>query len=584
MRLSTLADRDALQPIAVIHAALDAGCTLLDTADVYCHDENDIGHNERLIAAALRTWPGDRSRVVVATKGGMRRPGGAWIPDGRARHLRAACDASRRALDQDVIELYQLHVVDPRTPFTTSVRALARLQAEGSIRRVGLSNVNVSQIEAARQIVDVHSVQVSLSVLDDTNLRNGVAEYCRDNGILLIAYRPVGGSRHRTLPGDAVLARIAERHDATAQEVALAWLQDLHADIVPIPGATRVATARSLGRVLSLRLSDEDRAELDERIPAGRLLRVPRAARRAPAQAEGEVVLVMGMPAAGKSTVAMEFVARGYHRLNRDTAGGSSADLVRQLDAGLAAGQRKFVLDNTYPTRQSRADVIESAWRHGVPVRCIWLRTPLAEAQVNAILRLLEARGRLPMPEELRALGRKDPRFFGPDAQFRYERTMEPPMAAEGFTAIEERSFVRQDDPELRGRAIILDVDDIANRPSARAVLQRYGAEGWALFGFAWRPGVSRGEVAGPVVGAELRAVRESLGVDMDLAYCPHDAGPPVCWCRKPLPGLVLEFASRRRIVLPHSLMVGGSAADRTLAQKLGVSYIDVPSFFGETT
>src|ERR1043165_2196615 len=98
MRLSTARDRDEERAVAVIHAALDAGATLLDTADAYCHDEADVGHSERLIAKALWTWRGDRSRITVATKGGMRRPNGAWVPDGRARHLREACEASRRAL------------------------------------------------------------------------------------------------------------------------------------------------------------------------------------------------------------------------------------------------------------------------------------------------------------------------------------------------------------------------------------------------------------------------------------------------------------------------------------------------------
>src|SRR5688572_29845190 len=101
MRLSTAADRDDARAIAVVHAALDAGVTLIDTADSYCHDDTETGHNERLIARALREWNGDRSRIEVATKGGLRRPGGAWVSDGRARHLRAACEASRIALGVD---------------------------------------------------------------------------------------------------------------------------------------------------------------------------------------------------------------------------------------------------------------------------------------------------------------------------------------------------------------------------------------------------------------------------------------------------------------------------------------------------
>src|SRR6185503_13662217 len=206
MRLSTAAIRDEERAIAVIHAALDAGATLLDTADAYCHDDRDTGHNERLIARALATWNGDRARITVATKGGMRRPKGAWVPDGRAKHLREACEASLRALDVDTIDLYQLHVVDPRTPIETSVRALARLREEGKIREIGLCNVTVGDIRAAHSVAPVASVQVSLSPFDDENLRNGVAEYCRDQGIRLLAYRPLGGERVKQLARNSALS------------------------------------------------------------------------------------------------------------------------------------------------------------------------------------------------------------------------------------------------------------------------------------------------------------------------------------------------------------------------------------------
>src|SRR5687767_5929139 len=116
MRLSTVTTRDPVRAVEVIVAALDAGATLLDTADVYCLDDSDLGHNERLIAEALKRWRGDVSAIEVATKGGLRRPNGRWVPDGRATHLRTACEASRRALDVEIVDLYQLHVVDPAVP------------------------------------------------------------------------------------------------------------------------------------------------------------------------------------------------------------------------------------------------------------------------------------------------------------------------------------------------------------------------------------------------------------------------------------------------------------------------------------
>jgi aryl-alcohol dehydrogenase-like predicted oxidoreductase/predicted kinase len=581
MRLSTAADRDDARSIAVIHAALDAGATLLDTADAYCHDETDFGHNERLIAEALRTWTGDRSVIEVATKGGLRRPGGKWANEARAKSLRAACDASRLALGVDVIDLYQLHAVDPRTPLETSVRALATLRDEGKIRRIGLCSVTVGQVNAARRITEIASVQVSLSPLDDEALRNGVAEYCRDHGIRLIAYRPLGGERVMRLSRDPVLAGVASRHGVTPQEIALAWLMDLSPVVTPIPGATRVETARSIARVLGVGLGDHDRRQLDAAY-AGKLLRVPRAERRPPDDADGEVVLVMGMPGAGKSTTALELERGGYERLNRDARGGSLSDLVRELDAGLASGKRRWVLDNTYPSRRSRNEVIECAWSHGVPARCVWVATTIADAQINAITRMIEVHGSLPTPEAIRERGKTDPRFFGPDAQFRYERALEPPVLEEGFTAVEERPFVRTPGPNDGARMLAFDLDDVLAVDDARrqVVFERHRAEGWLLLAHAWRPAAVRGGASIDEVAAELERLRGELGVD-HIAMCPHDAGPPICWCRKPIPGSIVEFSLRFGVSLGRSVVVGRSAADRTMAQRLGMTFEEVGHWFG---
>ena len=535
MRLSTLRERDDDRSIAVIRAALDAGATLLDTADAYCLDDDDVGHNERLIARALAGWSGDRSRITVATKGGMRRPKGAWVPDGRAKHLRDACEASRRALGVEQIDLYQLHVVDPKTPLETSVRALAKLRDDGLIRDIGLCNVTVSQIEAARAIAPISAVQVSISPFDDENLRNGVAEYCRDNGIRLIAYRPLGGEKRKKLKEPA--------------EVILAWLMSL--GLTPIPGATRIETAAAIGDALALRLDDRTLTELDERF-AGRLLRVPRSGRR-PTKPRGDVVLIMGMPGSGKSTHAATFESSGYERLNRDALGGSLGDLVPRLDALLATGKTQVVLDNTYPTRASRNEVIETAWRHGVGVRCVWLKTTVADAQINSIARMIEAHGSLPTPEEIKSRAKSDSRFLLPDAQFRYERMLEVPTLDEGLETIEVREFKRVSATGSK-RAVILDAAVIG--PEIRPALDRLRAEGWLVFVHAWRATAPPSDI-GPI----------------HYGACPHEGGPPVCWCRKPIPGLVLEFAIENDVDLSRSIVLGGSPADRTMAERIGAVY-----------
>jgi histidinol phosphatase-like enzyme len=456
------------------------------------------------------------------------------------------------------------------------------------IHRIGLCNVNVSQIRAAQQIAPIASVQVSMSVLDDDNLRNGVAEYCRDQGIQLLAYRPLGGiEKVSSLSRDPVLKELATRLQVTPQEIALAWLCDLR--VVPLPGCTRNQTAQSLARVVAIKLSDDDRAALDARF-SGRLLRVPRSARRPKRGALGDVVLVMGMPGAGKSVLAQELVAQGYERLNRDERGGSLSGLISALAAGLSAGHKRWVLDNTYPTRQSRNEVIECAWQHGVPVRCVHLTTSTGDAQINAITRLVELHGSLPTPEELREIGKMDPRYFGPDAQFRYERSLELPDEDEGFEALERRTFVRRAPEGSSRRAAFLEYDDvvvtnsrgagpalraedIAITSGVRELLQQLRHSGWLLFAQAWRPQVARGEIAADVVDKSFARTRELLAVDIEFSYCPHDAGPPICWCRKPLPGRIIEFAFPRSVSFARSVLVGRSAADSTLAQRLGVSY-----------
>ncbi|HEY8558403.1 MAG TPA: aldo/keto reductase, partial [Actinomycetes bacterium] len=150
MPLSLAGRPDEAQAVRTIHAALDAGVTLIDTADAYCRDESDFGHGERLIAKALAAWSGDRDQALVATKGGHTRPGGSWEVDGRPEYLRQACEASLERLGVEAIGLYQFHRPDPKVPFTESVGALAELRAAGKIRLAGLSNVSIDQISQAR--------------------------------------------------------------------------------------------------------------------------------------------------------------------------------------------------------------------------------------------------------------------------------------------------------------------------------------------------------------------------------------------------------------------------------------------------
>lgn len=253
------AEADAVR---VICAALDAGIDLVDTADAYCLDERDVGHNERLLARALREWRGGRD-VVVATKGGERRPGGEWAHDGRPAHLRRACEASLRALGRERLALYQLHAPDPAVPFEESVGALFELRAEGKLEHVGLSNVDADQVRTALRLGPVASVQNEASPYHPQGLDDGVLALCEAEGLAFIAHSPLGGWRAGRIAHEPVLQRLARRHGATQHQIALAWLLAASPALVPIPGASRAENAVSSAAAPDLALDAEDLRELD---------------------------------------------------------------------------------------------------------------------------------------------------------------------------------------------------------------------------------------------------------------------------------------------------------------------------------
>ena len=245
------------QGIRVIQAALDAGVTLIDTADVYCLDDSEIGHNERLIARALSSR--SPAEVIVATKGGLRRPGGRWEVDGRPARLREACEQSLKALGVERIDLYQLHAPDPRVPFAESIGALADLRRSGKIRWVGLSNVSVPEIRQAEQIVPITSVQNRLNPFFREALTEGVVQYCTDHGLGFLAYSPIGGGRlNRKLPAHPVLRPMASRLGVTPHALVLAWVLARSPAVIVIPSARTVEHALDSITAAELNLSEAD--------------------------------------------------------------------------------------------------------------------------------------------------------------------------------------------------------------------------------------------------------------------------------------------------------------------------------------
>jgi aryl-alcohol dehydrogenase-like predicted oxidoreductase len=244
-----------------VAAALDAGVNLIDTADAYSLDDTEVGHNERLIARALEAYRGERGPPLVATKGGHTRHGTDWDLDGSPEHLRAACEASLRALGVETIDLYQLHRPDPEVPYAESVGALRDLREEGKVREVGLSNATVAQLEEAEAIVPIAAVQNELSPGYLAPLDNGEVEACERRGIPFLAWSPLGGMDAAGDAAAAIEATAAER-GVSPQRVTLAWLLSLSPAIVPLVGASRPETIRDSVAALELRFDGPERERI----------------------------------------------------------------------------------------------------------------------------------------------------------------------------------------------------------------------------------------------------------------------------------------------------------------------------------
>jgi aryl-alcohol dehydrogenase-like predicted oxidoreductase len=246
-------DESEARSIATVEAALDAGILLIDTALAYTRPGVE-SYAEGIVRSALAARKDDA--VLVATKGGHWRDGDHFPIDGTAERLRAHCAISLRTLGVERIALYQLHHLDPLTPLEESVAALGELRDEGKIDMIGLSNATVAQVQAAREIAPISSVQNRLSVFDRADL--DVAHWCAANGIAYLAYMPLGGpERTASL---SRLEAIAARRAVSWQQVAIAWLRTHEPGILPLVGASRPESIRdSAAATWTL-----DAAELEE--------------------------------------------------------------------------------------------------------------------------------------------------------------------------------------------------------------------------------------------------------------------------------------------------------------------------------
>ena len=262
--------------ISTIHRALDLGITLLDTANIYAPSWDAVGHNEAVVSEALRTYsgPADLTGVLVATKGGITRgEGETWGRDARAEALRRACEESLRALDVPVIELYQHHRHDPSLTYAEQITALLSLKEAGLVRRLGLSNVNLAELDTALDLAGGPAEGGIVSVQNEFSPRYrgdaDVLDRCTELAIAFLPWSPLGGASHAQEVGShyAEFATVGAELGVSAQEAVLAWLLALSPVMIPIPGASRPETVDSIVHALSVGLSPEQVGRLTATVP-----------------------------------------------------------------------------------------------------------------------------------------------------------------------------------------------------------------------------------------------------------------------------------------------------------------------------
>lgn len=266
--------------MAAVHAALDSGVTLLDTADIYAPDGGNFGHNEVLVGEAVRSWAGsdaDRGRIVLATKGGITRApgpdGDLWGRAGTPEALGAAARASAQRLGVDVIDLYYLHRLDPGVPFDDQIGGLAAVKSDGVARQIGLSNVTLAQLDRALELVGGPGEGGVAAVQNEFSARfrkdADVLTRCVERGIAFLPWSPLGGASQAGELGSqyVAFAQVAAERGESVQQVALAWLLALGPQVVPIPGSTRPATARASAAAAAMELSPAEVARLSATEP-----------------------------------------------------------------------------------------------------------------------------------------------------------------------------------------------------------------------------------------------------------------------------------------------------------------------------
>jgi histidinol-phosphate phosphatase family protein len=318
---------------------------------------------------------------------------------------------------------------------------------------------------------------------------------------------------------------------------------------------------------------------------------------------QDEIVLIMGYPSGGKSTIAKHFTAQ--KRFNRDEYGGSLDGLALLVEQDIKLTRhngepRAYVLDNTYATRKSRASILNVGHKYSIPVHCIIMDTSIEDAQYNAALRQIRKYGGLVPLDSYNS--KRDENLYPPAVLFRYRNEFEQPTIDEGFASIAVQPFQRLYDPSYTNKALIVDYDgclrttsgtehyptkpeEVKILPRRAEILKQYLDKGYILLGVSNQSGIAKGKLTEADAIACFERTNELLGIKIDYAYCPHRVGPPVgipCFCRKPLPGLGVTFIEKYRLKAADCIFVGDMATDKTFAERSGFKFVHSSIFFGD--
>lgn len=308
----------------------------------------------------------------------------------------------------------------------------------------------------------------------------------------------------------------------------------------------------------------------------------------------------MGFPGAGKSTYTQQLIDEGYMNLNRDKVGSTEKVLdylERALwDGGSVGRADKVVLDNTYGTKELRAEVIKIATTLGATIECWEMDTSMEDAQYNAVQRQIERTGKMMKPEDFKIT--KDVNLFPPVVIYTYKNKYEEPTVEEGFSVVKKLPFVRRPySSEFCNKAVIFDYDgtlrdtisgdkypvtpdDIKILPGRIEKLKQLESEGYFLLGVSNQSGVSKGKLTDEMARKCFDKTNKLLGFDIDVEYCPHSIPPVVCFCRKPAPGLGLHFIHKYKLDPKQVTFVGDMTTDKTFAKRCGFKYVDQGDFF----